>query len=101
MDPCWINSKFCHEILDEKLYEERVVVAGHALLAGGGGQTVRAGVVTLVLPPRLPAHRYNSVTPSCLIPVSVTDITEGPDVIIDIPRSKIVPMEGFRIFNST
>ncbi len=75
MGPSRINLKFSYESLNEKLCEEMIVVAGHSFLAGGCRVAVLAGVVTLVRPP--------------YIPISVTDISIDPNIIIDIPRPEM------------
>ena len=53
MDPSRINLKFVYESLNEKLCEEKIVVAGHSFLAGCCWFAVLTGVVALILPPGL------------------------------------------------
>ena len=91
MDPSGINLKFVYESLNEKLCEEMIIVAGHSFLAGGCWLTVLTGVVTLILPPDL-SDNSNIIISSLLftsIPISVTDISVDPNIIIYIPRPEI------------
>ena len=91
MDPSRVNPQFSYESLDEELCEEMVVVAGHPFLAGGGRVAVLTGVVTLVLAPGLSDNTNNIISSSLLtaIPISVTDISVHPNIIIYIPRPEI------------
>ena len=91
MDPSRVNPQFSYESLDEELCEEMIVVAGHPFLAGGGRVAVLTGVVTLVLAPGLSDNTNNIISSSLLtaIPISVTDISVHPNIIIYIPRPEI------------
>ena len=61
MDTPRVNIEILDKMINQELNKADVIETCHPLLAGGGGITVLAGEVTLVLAPKLSAYVFISI----------------------------------------